>query len=283
MKKLLVGLFCLLGFRGYSAEPLLSASAYTQEYVTHLQKILPNSKIAVTQDLELKVTDADGKDLTAFLHNSYKEYLSHAQDKDAIIAKYVKASAEPLDFAKVTPSRIIPVIKDRAWLVEIQKSMKDRGAKEPPENVYESLNDELVIVYAEDSPKNLRYLTPKDLKTAGLEKESLRELAVTNLRALLTKVEGRGGNGLFMLTAGGDYEASLLLFDNIWSGNSFKVDGDYVVAVPARDLLLITGSKDQAGLAKIREIARKTMAESPYYLTSDLFVYRNGHFTKFQD
>lgn len=283
MKKLLMSLFCLLGITGRSSDVLLSANAYTQEYASQLRKALPGSKVTVTKDLELKVSDSKGHEFTAFLNNSYTAYRNSPEDKESIIAKYVRASAEPLHSSKIDSSRITPVIKDRTWLTEIQQEMKARGAKEIPENVYDSLNDELVIVYAEDSPKNLRYLTPKDVETLGVPRESLRELAVKNLRALLPKVSAQGNNGIFMLTAGGDYEASLLLFDKIWNDNAFKVDGDYVVAVPARDLLLITGSKDKAGLAKVRELARKTVAESPYYITADLFVYRNGHFSKFVD
>ena len=47
-----------------------------------------------------------------------------------------------------------------------------------------------------------------------------------------------------MLKAGGDYEASLLLFDDIWRDGQVKVDGDIVVAVPAKDVLLVTGSNN---------------------------------------
>jgi uncharacterized protein YtpQ (UPF0354 family) len=55
-----------------------------------------------------------------------------------------------------------------------------------------------------------------------------------------------------MITAGGDYEASLLLFDDIWSGGQIKVEGDIVVAVPAKNVLLITGSQNRKGLAAAR-------------------------------
>ena len=84
-----------------------------------------------------------------------------------------------------------------------------------------------------------------------------------------------------MMTAGGDYEASLLLFDDIWRGGKIKMNGDIVVAVPAKDVLLITGSNNRKGIAAVRELAAKYKAESRYEITDTLFVYRNGRFVKF--
>ena len=84
-----------------------------------------------------------------------------------------------------------------------------------------------------------------------------------------------------MLVAGGNYEASLLLLDHVWNGGSLKVQGEIVIGVPARDLLLVTGSENQRGLARIREIAAEVVAESPYALTRELFVYRKGRFVRF--
>lgn len=51
--------------------------------------------------------------------------------------------------------------------------------------------------------------------------------------------------------------------------------------LPARDLLLVTGSRDKTGLAVVRQIADETVAEDPYSLTNLLFVYRDGRFRPF--
>jgi uncharacterized protein YtpQ (UPF0354 family) len=55
-----------------------------------------------------------------------------------------------------------------------------------------------------------------------------------------------------------------------------------VIAVPARDLLLVTGSQDRAGLEKVRALARKVLAEGSYTLTDQLFVWRGGKFVPFE-
>lgn len=70
-----------------------------------------------------------------------------------------------------------------------------------------------------------------------------------------------------MLVADGNYEASLLLADEIWQSKQIPVKGDYVVAIPSRDTLLITGSEDVENLAKIKELATSTAKDSPYRRT----------------
>jgi len=70
------------------------------------------------------------------------------------------------------------------------------------------------------------------------------------------------------------------LFDELWSGGQIKVDGDDVVAVPSRDVLLVTGSRNLAGIAKLRELAAQIVRQSPYRLTDELFVYREGSFQR---
>ena len=78
-------------------------------------------------------------------------------------------------------------------------------------------------------------------------------------------------------------KASLLAVPDFWAKGEFNVDGEIVVAIPARDHLLITGSKNAAGLAKMREVAARVVQESPQRLTDTLFVLRDGRFVEFKE
>jgi uncharacterized protein YtpQ (UPF0354 family) len=284
MKKLISTILCALGLVGCSSKHIASPAEYTKEFAIALHAEKPNLRIIVKGDMELLIVDDSGKETTSFLDNGYKEYVASPESKDQIIKKYITAFIEPrTQSEKIDPSRITPVIKDRGWISEIRAGLKLRGAKDLPENVYEDLNQELVIVYAEDSPKNLRYLTTKDLEPVNLKLSELKALAIKNLKSIIPKIEVHGGNGVYMVTAGGDYEASLLLFDGLWDGIQIKVDGDYIVTVPARDMLLITGSKNVEGIRKIHDLSVKTVAEASYRLTSDLFVRKNGSFIKYTE
>jgi uncharacterized protein YtpQ (UPF0354 family) len=154
---------------------------------------------------------------------------------------------------------------------------------ETPVKVLPLSNSDLIVLYAEDSPKNIRYLGPKDLERAHLARKELRNLACENLNRLLPKVERHGTNGLYLLTAGGDYEASLLPLDSIWGDMQEEVHGELVVAVPTRDLLIVTGSKDQPGIESVKKIVQKATAQnSPYRVTPKLFVRRGGRLEEFR-
>jgi len=115
-----------------------------------------------------------------------------------------------------------------------------------------------------------------------IEPGELRSLACENLKRLLPKIEYHGTNGLYMVTAGGNYEASLLLLDSIWHGGQMEVQGDIVVAIPTRDLLLVTGSKDARGIEKVKQMVKKATSRGAYRLIPQLFVYRNGKFEEYK-
>ena len=143
------------------------------------------------------------------------------------------------------------------------------------------MNDELIVAYAEDTRHNINYISPEDLTKLGVSRSQLRTVATANLKKLIPKPEIKRGALLSMITAGGDYEASFLLFNDFWDSLA-KTNGEIVVAIPSRDLLVFTGSQNKQGLAKLREFATKFAKESAYAITDTLFVYRNGRFIRFE-
>jgi uncharacterized protein YtpQ (UPF0354 family) len=284
MKRLLQVILAALGLcSGCSKNPVMSPEQFTEEFVAALRTSYPSVKVEVLKVLELRVGDADANGFTSFLYNAYDAYKQDPASKIEIIQRYIAAAVETAGETSDTidPNRIVPVIKDHPWLEEVRQVMLSRGAKTVLEQVYEDFNADLIILYAEDSPKNIHYLTPKNLDDAKIERKDLRQLACQNLKRLIPKIECHGANGLYMVTAGGDYEASLLLLDSIWSDGQMKVQGDIVVAIPTRDLLLVTGSQDQEGIAKVKQMVQKAYNEGSYRLTQKLFVYRNGSFQEF--
>jgi uncharacterized protein YtpQ (UPF0354 family) len=276
MRYLLTLIFCGVALCAGICAEMLTPRAFTDEFARAVGAAMASSTVSVTGDLELAIADPDGRQRTLILRNAYKEYSLDPGRLDEIVRAFVAAMSARWS-GKTDRSRIVPVIKDRQWLEDQLSGFRARGIEQ--EHVAERLNNELVIVYVEDDPTRMRYImTGEDI---GIARAELRALAVENLRRILPKIEMRGVGELSMLSAGGDYEPSLLLVDDIWSSGQIKVPGDIVVAVPARDVLLVTGSRSRLGLKGIRELAAKFMAQGPYGLTDTLFVYRNGRFTKF--
>ena len=264
----------------------LSPGEFTAQFAGALRSELRTSTVTVRADLELAIKSPDGKERTAFLNHAYQEYSEGPPSElGNVIHKFVAAFAEQERLASkpLDRSLIVPIIKDRAWLAESQKNLKVRGVARSLDFVSAPYNEDLVVFYAEDSPRNIQYLVPLALDAAGISRAELRALAVANLQRLVPKVEMHNGPLVSMILAGGNYEASLLLVDEIWTQAALRqaVDGDVVVAIPARDLLFFTGSRNRAGIARLREIATKYVNQASYRLTDTLFVRRNGKFLRF--
>jgi len=261
----------------------LAPKVFTEAFAKRLQATRQGSTVTVKGDLAIQIKDADGRTLEMSLANFYTGYQSDPNDLEELSRKYLAGIPPPGGAStkkdeRLDRTRIVPVIKDRPWLDEIRGKVLAQTPN-APDLAVEDFNKELVIVYALDDPNRMRYLTTQE--DFGLSRTELRALAVENLKRVLPKIELRGDDEVMLMSAGGNYEASLLLIDDIWSSGQVKVNGDIVVAIPTRDVLLVTGSRNRAGLKRVRELTAKFVAQGPYELTDTLFRYRDGRFTKF--
>ena len=279
MGRLLAWLCVVACLSGAARAEVLGPRAFTEKVAQAVAARVPQLAVTMDGDLAISVRRQNGNKVSVSLTNRYPDYKSDPANFTAIVDLIVgslsdEAMANP---GKPDRMRIVPVIKDREWLDEVRQSIKTSGKAQ--DVLFEEFNKELVVVYAEDSEKRMRFLLSTD--DIGVERKELRKLAVDNLARILPKIEMQGDDVFAMLTAGGDYEASLLLFDDIWNGGQIKVEGDIVVAVPAKNVLLVTGSQNRKGLAALRTLAAKFVSENRYRITDALFVYRNGRFTRF--
>jgi hypothetical protein len=81
------------------------------------------------------------------------------------------------------------------------------------------------------------------------------------------------------VSLGGDLEAGLLLDDAMMEKLAQDVEGDVVVAVPARNVLVVTGTGHPDGLAKLRWIVDQVWSgieERALLLTRELLVRRQA-------
>ena len=278
MRLLMVWLIAMLGFASPSSAETLSNGAFAKLYARELQAALPSFSIKVPSDDELKLTRPDGSEVSLFLASFYQQY----QNQPETLSQLVKTHAGALKQAATVPakldtSHIFPVVKDRPWLADMARSMKARGTQFSP--LYDDLNAELVIVYAEDQPQRTRYIDANEIQ---MDKAALRALAVNNLRKTLPPIKFSQGGPVGFITVDGDYEASLLLLDEVWSNGQIKMNGETVVAIPGHDTLLVIGSADPEALMTFRTLVATLGASAKKPLTNTLFVYRGGKFVKFE-
>ncbi|OLT36733.1 hypothetical protein BJF79_30630 [Actinomadura sp. CNU-125] len=154
------------------------------------------------------------------------------------------------------PSLIVPLMKARVP-AEVQLEFPLPSDEEP---VRDAFAGELYVTYAlehadESAPSGRRYehVAPRHCAELGVEPGGLRARAVLNLR------DRRPELGLnwypdvraVTVTVGG-LEASLLLDDGFLDKLAQDVEGDLVVAAPARDVFVASGTGHPEGVDKLR-------------------------------
>jgi uncharacterized protein YtpQ (UPF0354 family) len=269
-------------FGGRAAEPVVDPAAFTEDVARRVRASAPQLDVKVVGELELAINMTEEGGNRAFLNNAYQMYQGEsARNRSDLVDRFVRSFVEAAAGLERSRDAIIPIVKDRDWLEEIRQSMRQMHGTEGQDKVYEDLNDDLVVVYAIDTPSNIAYLNPDELERLDVSREDLRALAVRNLRGLLPGIEVHRGDLVNMITADGNYEASLLLFADLWEREREKLRGDPVAAVPARDLLLFADSANADAVAQLRQLASKMRAEATYALTDRLFVLRDGNWLPF--
>jgi hypothetical protein len=122
-----------------------------------------------------------------------------------------------------------------------------------------------------------------DLHHLHLDERALHRIAFGNLNAMIDTVSLHGGPPALMASFHG-IESSLLLADVFWAERVPELPGTPVVAVPARDVLVITGSQSPSGLAKAHRCVERVMFAGPHHsLVPDLLERRDNRWHVFDE
>ena len=262
-------------------QEVLSEAEFVNKYLLALKKNNPSVDYSLAPDLSVNAK-YKGNDYSHFPNNAYREYLMKPDSIDQVLIKFTQNANQLYKESKeVDVSKIVPIIKSPEFIVEVKKLIGTTdSSKSLP--IFEKYNDDLLIVYAEDSEKGISYFTQDNFKKLHISQDSISALALNNLDGILTKVEITGDKGRYMVAAGGAYEASLLLLNSVWSKKNFPVKGDIVVAIPNRDILLITGSDDKVNLDWMKTRAQESYDSGAYQISPSLFKWNGKKFLKFK-
>jgi uncharacterized protein YtpQ (UPF0354 family) len=194
----------------------------------------------------------------------------------------------------VSAPLIVPVLTARIP-VDLQLEFPLPPADAP---IREPFVGDIYVSYVLDFTERYEYVAPRRCAELGLAPESLRERSTANLRtrrAGLTmdwssdakavsvtlrddRVEGPGsGSGPSAAVRAPSIDASLVLDDDLMEKLAQDVEGDLVVAAPARDVLVASGTAHLDGLAELRRTVDRVWATGEDRLiTRDLLVRRRG-------
>jgi hypothetical protein len=140
---------------------------------------------------------------------------------------------------------------------------------------------DLTVVYTFGPDFGRRVVTHADLDQLQLHPRMLRQSALQHLEVLSSRAEFHGQPPALMLSFEG-LESSLLLASDFWTRLEGAVPGELIVGVPARDVVIVTGSQSGPGLEKAKRcVERVFFAGGENLIARGLLVRRGGTWEPF--
>ena len=152
---------------------------------------------------------------------------------------------------------------------ELPAEYRDLGDQWP---VVKPLGNGLSVCYLYDDGEVYSYVQQRDVNALGSSADALHEMALINLAR---RADGRmrlfHHGAIHGVMLDNQFEASLLLVDEIWEGpaRAFAPNGA-VAAVPSRGVLLFCDRESAEGLAELRQHLAKGRAAGGIELSDDL-------------
>ncbi|MEI7832922.1 MAG: hypothetical protein WCJ56_06990 [bacterium] len=179
------------------------------------------------------------------------------------------------------------------WQNSIMPILTDGAETTPPTTLHQIL-PELCVTYVLNNEETIRWLTGDEITATGMSEEEIFQLAIKNLERSCnmlemeaisfqaenddTVQEKEGEDSLVRFTTRDGFDATRILIPSFFTRFSSRFgDRDLLVAIPARDELLIMAADN---LPQARALAERTQQEFervPYPLYNRLLlVNENG-------
>src|SRR5829696_927150 len=112
----------------------------------------------------------------------------------------------------IDSKKIIPLVKATI------SDPSGRGMKIPEDQqpILRPFVGELILAYVVDEETAFRFLNRADLNALNMTEEQLHDLALRNLPARVPEVQVHGNYPQFMVSCGGNLEATCLLLEDLW-------------------------------------------------------------------
>jgi len=159
----------------------------------------------------------------------------------ALIEQRVASEVEVTAMAPATDiGSIRPIIRPESYRADLASPCPQR-----------LLAGDLWVFYGYDLPNNIQFMTERDREQAKLSLDDLHGLAVRNLRRAMTNVKIDGTPSAREVSAGGDYESSLLLLDELWAKQATEWPAGVIAVAPTIGALYLADAGDPAAVEMI--------------------------------
>lgn len=185
---------------------------FTKRFFDELQEKVDGIELSDLTELAIH-TMYNGEEVKHFLGNAYAQYIQAPDEIEEILKAYIAGSLSSYQPSMaLSADRIVPIVKDICFV----KSLMNLHEAGVSNHVFEQYNEELFVFYAQDKEHSISYLLQDDVSSNDINIDELYNASINNLLDILPDIECHGGDGYYMLTAGGDYESSLILMNGIW-------------------------------------------------------------------
>jgi uncharacterized protein YtpQ (UPF0354 family) len=193
------------------------------------------------------------------------------------VTTYINSVVQVYRDQNAPPTReaIRLVVRTTQYIQQTQGSLPPGSSLLLPKPLVEGL----VLLPVLDSPRSIRMLNEKDLKSLGLSAEEAEHLALVNLRNSLkplmdvAKVARHGQIGQLV---GDSFHPSRLALLDTWAPLA-KAQGDQlIVTAPATDAVFYVGEDTAVAIDALRTLARNVMSRAPNPLSNILLRWTPG-------
>lgn len=269
---------------GGSMNPEFGMEEFTKFYVDTIKLQLPEAQVNIISPMEVSVTLGENKsEYICYLDNVWSLCKDAPEKRSVICNEYIGKLVEMVksgltDDKPPDSNTIIPILKDDRFLNSLP--LQADGTKPI---FAERIAGDVWVTYAQEIGGTRSFISESDIEDLDLSMSELRQRSISNLKKRLDEVRKYGQGPLYMLTAGGHYEASLLLIDKLWVDQEILVSGDIVAAIPKHNTLFFTDSESVEGITKIRQATEEFSKEGAYLISKTLLVRRNGKWEVFEN
>ena len=131
-------------------------------------------------------------------------------------------------------------------------------AKQMP--IIKNLYEDLILCFVVDKVDRYEILQNKILtENSHLDKNVLHQVSVNALIEEIgenIKINGNPDH-IIMVTAGGNFESSIILIENFWEQIHQITKSNVIIAIPTTDLLFICKEENQEAIDKLKEITKR--------------------------
>lgn len=148
--------------------------------------------------------------------------------------------------------------------------------------VCKNIGNGILVTYLVDEGEQFSYVQNKHLSEEGITEDDLHTIGINNLKEkALGVVKLKEYGNIYPLFLDGNYEASLILIDELWDELlvQYATNG-FVVAIPARDVIAFCDLKSNEGITELMELNERVYEGADHQLTNCLYKRQNSQWVR---